>query len=71
MSQVPDAWAVTRCVCQRVTFEALLRMAREHGWNLEQLVAETGAGDQCGLCLPYIEKMLETGETRFKVGILE
>ncbi len=71
MSRVPDAWAVTRCVCQRMTFDALLRLAREYDWTLEQLMAETGCGDQCGLCRPYLARMLETGETAFRPGVLE
>jgi bacterioferritin-associated ferredoxin len=54
-----------------MTFDALLRLAKEYEWTLEQLMAETGCGDQCGLCRPYLEKMLETGETRFKPGVLE
>jgi bacterioferritin-associated ferredoxin len=30
-----------------------------------------GAGAACGLCLPYIQRMLETGETEFAVIELE
>jgi len=26
---------------------------------------ETGCGAQCGLCRPYLRRMLETGETVF------
>jgi bacterioferritin-associated ferredoxin len=25
----------------------------------------TGCGEQCGLCLPYLRRMLATGETTF------
>ncbi len=48
-----------------MTFDRLLRLAREYDWNLEELVANTGCGDQCGMCHPYLERMLKTGETRF------
>jgi len=65
VNRIPDRWAVTRCVCQRMTFDSLLRLCREYGWNLEDLVANTGCGDQCGMCHPYLERMLDTGETRF------
>ena len=64
MSRIPDRWAVTRCVCQRMTFDSLLRLCREYGWNIEELVANTGCGDQCGMCHPYLERMLETGEVK-------
>jgi bacterioferritin-associated ferredoxin len=43
----------------------LLPLARAGGWNLETLIAETGCGAQCGLCRPYLRRMLETGQTTF------
>lgn len=70
MSRVPEAWGVTRCVCQKMSFDSLLRLAREYGWTAEDLVRETGCGDQCGLCRPYLVRMLETGETRFAPDVL-
>jgi bacterioferritin-associated ferredoxin len=48
-----------------MTFDRLLRLAREYDWSLEELVSNTGCGDQCGMCHPYLARMLETGETRF------
>jgi bacterioferritin-associated ferredoxin len=53
-----------------MTFDALLRLAREYEWTLAQLMAETGCGHQCGLCRPYLGKMLETGQTRFRPELL-
>ena len=35
-----------------------------HGWPC-RLVRETGCGGQCGLCRPYLSRMLRTGETEF------
>lgn len=29
------------------------------------LLQETGCGDQCGLCLPYLRQMLRDGTTVF------
>jgi bacterioferritin-associated ferredoxin len=46
-------------------FATLLPLAREHGWKLEDVMRETGCGDGCGLCRPYLRRMLATGETRF------
>jgi bacterioferritin-associated ferredoxin len=57
--------AVTMCVCRRVPFERLLPLARQRGWALADLMRETGCGDACGLCRPYLRRMLATGETSF------
>jgi bacterioferritin-associated ferredoxin len=57
--------SVTQCLCRRMPFVRLLPMARERGWQLADLIRETGCGDQCGLCRPYLRRMLETGETAF------
>jgi bacterioferritin-associated ferredoxin len=35
------------------------------GWTLDTLMRETGCGMQCGLCRPYLRRMLATGETTF------
>lgn len=56
---------VSRCICRDLTFEALLPRARAAGWTLADLVRETGCGAQCGLCRPYLDRMLQTGETEF------
>jgi bacterioferritin-associated ferredoxin len=57
---------VTMCVCQRVPFAELLPRARTSGWSLPELIRETGCGGQCGLCRPYLRRMLATGETTFR-----
>ena len=46
-------------------FTRLLPLARERGWALEDVMRETGCGDQCGLCRPYLRRMLATGQTAF------
>jgi bacterioferritin-associated ferredoxin len=46
-------------------FAKLLPLAREHGWTLQDVMRETGCGDGCGLCRPYLRRMLKTGETQF------
>ena len=56
---------VSMCVCRRTPFEELLPLARRKGWNLAALADATGCGAQCGLCRPYLERMLATGETVF------
>jgi bacterioferritin-associated ferredoxin len=56
---------IDRCVCQRFPFSRLLPIAAEHGWSLHDIKQGTGCGDQCGLCEPYLRRMLATGETVF------
>jgi bacterioferritin-associated ferredoxin len=57
---------ITRCLCRNVAFEQLLPRARAAGWGLEALMRETGCGAGCGLCKPYLRRMLATGETVFR-----
>jgi bacterioferritin-associated ferredoxin len=57
---------VTMCVCRRLPFASLLPLAREQSWGLDELVAATGCGAGCGLCRPYLRRMLATGETEFR-----
>jgi bacterioferritin-associated ferredoxin len=56
---------VSRCICRNLSFTDLLPRARAAGWGLLDLMSETGAGAQCGLCRPYLRRMLRTGETSF------
>lgn len=56
---------VTRCICQKITFDQLKAHVDQSGVGLEELQQETGCGLICGLCTPYISRMLETGETSF------
>jgi len=57
--------SVTACLCRRFPFERLLPIAREGQWDLADVMRETGCGDQCALCRPYLRRMLETGQTTF------
>jgi bacterioferritin-associated ferredoxin len=56
---------VSMCVCRGLPFSQLLPRARSAGWDLDALMRETGCGAQCGLCRPYLRRMLATGETAF------
>ena len=59
------AITITRCVCRRIGFATLLPLARERHWTLDDIMRETGCGDQCGLCRPYLRAMLQSGTTEF------
>ena len=50
---------IVRCVCGDTTFEELKRLE-----TMEE-IERSGCGVSCGLCRPYLERMLETGETAF------
>ena len=56
---------IDRCVCRDTVFASLLPAARKGNWSLEDLRRETGCGAQCGLCRPYLRRMLATGEVVF------
>jgi bacterioferritin-associated ferredoxin len=56
---------VSRCICRNTPFAELLARAKTCGWSLEELIKQTGCGAQCGLCRPYLRRMLRTGETVF------
>ena len=46
-------------------FADLAPLARARGWSLDAVMRETGCGDQCGLCRPYLRQMLLTGQAEF------
>lgn len=61
---MPDDKPIVRCVCRDRTFAFL----RDSGVvSLEQIREIYGCGTGCGLCLPFLARMLETGETEFAV----
>lgn len=59
-----DPTPVRRCVCADVSF-AELRAAGVT--TLEEASHWFNVANNCGLCRPYVERMLETGETAFGV----
>jgi bacterioferritin-associated ferredoxin len=62
---------ITMCVCQRMPFSRLQPLALQKGWDLADIMRETQCGASCGLCRPYLRRMLETGETEFREIITE
>lgn len=59
---------VDRCVCMSLTFAQLKEIAQRSSLDLQGLKRETLCCSGCGLCAPYIARMLRTGETEFRVG---
>ncbi len=60
-----SAILIDRCICRNRRFEDLLHEAREGSWSLNEMIRISGCGGQCGLCRPYLRRMLATGETAF------
>lgn len=57
---------VDRCVCFGRTFADLQAVAERTGAaTVEALQAHAAFGRKCGLCRPYVRRMLATGETVF------
>jgi bacterioferritin-associated ferredoxin len=65
MTSKTSSVLVSRCICRNTVFADLLPRARASSWTLADLMRETGCGAQCGLCRPYLKRMLQTGETEF------
>jgi bacterioferritin-associated ferredoxin len=64
-------YLVTQCLCHVFTFAQLKVLADTNGLrSVEEITALTGCGSGCGLCRPYIARMLETGETEMDVLLL-
>jgi bacterioferritin-associated ferredoxin len=62
---------ITMCVCRQMPFARVLPLARASGWDLEGIARSTGCGAGCGLCRPYLRRMLATGETEFRELLVE
>lgn len=59
--------AVKRCICFDRSFEEVRDIAVRTGGGLLEAHKQTGCGARCGLCLPYIQYMLMTGDTDLPV----
>jgi len=58
---------IDRCVCFDVPFAELADVATETGASsVEALQAHRRFGQKCGLCRPYVRRMLRTGEVVFR-----
>ncbi|MFH5831250.1 hypothetical protein ACG2F4_06150 [Halalkalibaculum sp. DA3122] len=62
-------YTVEKCICHKRTFQEIKDYARRKGYqDVKSLQAEKYCSCQCGFCIPYIEMVLETGETVFEPG---
>ena len=54
---------VDRCVCLDIGFDRVKECARAEGLDARGVAERLGCGGGCGMCLPYIKLVIETGET--------
>jgi bacterioferritin-associated ferredoxin len=60
---------VEKCICLRISFEVIRRIALEGNYGTVEELQENGVcSTSCKLCKPYVEQMLKTGETSFEAG---
>ena len=57
-----DDRPVRKCVCFDKTFAELKAIGVK---SVDDAAERFGCGTKCGLCRPYIQAMIETGETSF------
>ncbi len=66
MAHRPPPLRIDRCVCFQVRFADLKAVAEATGASTVEALAEVAVfGRNCGLCRPYVRRMLATGETVF------
>lgn len=55
---------VTHCLCEKRSIAEILAWARARGVDdVEPIKAGMGCGTHCGMCIPFIEYALATGES--------
>lgn len=60
---------VTKCVCHDRTFEEVKSYAAEQNLSsVDELQDHNYCSNSCGLCSPYIEVVLKTGQVEFTPG---
>lgn len=60
---------VVKCICHDRTFEDVKSYAEEHNiTSVDELQDQDVCSNSCGLCAPYVEVMLENGQTEFIPG---
>lgn len=60
---------VDRCICSDILFSDVKSIGEERGYTeIKEFQDAEICAVHCELCRPYLEKMLETGQTRFSPG---
>ena len=62
------SYRVKACICHEMSFAEMKILSEERNFDtVEDVMQATDCGTGCGLCRPYIEKMLATGETEMEL----
>lgn len=62
-------FTVTKCICHNKEFSEIRAYVQENNIkSVRELQEQKYCSCGCGLCAPYIELMLKTGETSFEPG---
>lgn len=57
---------IERCVCHKVTFVEIRDWCRGHPRaGFDDVQREFRCGTGCGLCAPYVRRMMRTGQVVF------
>ena len=68
MYYIKGSVLVARCVCFGKKFSELKKIALKHNaTTIEELQKHVRFGDNCKRCHPYVQLMLETGQTEFEL----
>lgn len=61
---------IIKCVCCDMTFEDMKKvMKMKNIHTIEELIEKKIVASNCRLCIPYITKMIDTGQTKFEMII--
>ncbi len=61
---------VTRCICYDISFAEVKKIVDEEAiTSLEELREKDICCNNCLMCEPYVEMVLETGKTEFELGV--
>jgi hypothetical protein len=56
---------IDRCVCTGQSFATLCERAQANGWTFEQTCMQSNASRHCGMCRPYLQAAMRTGQVVF------
>ena len=66
MNTEETKYVISKCVCFDTTFLEMKKIMKTNDLkNLDELRKIKEVGTNCRLCVPYIEKMIRTGQTVF------
>ena len=66
MQSKEPKYLINKCVCFDTTFKMMKSIMKKYDLKkIDELRKVKEVGTNCKLCVPYIEKMIKTGQTEF------